>query len=266
MDAAWEPPDEEPVVGVVHEAGDREPSVVDRLANVLEPRDGTLRGGTAATLSDAPVSLLVAVGEAALSATVREDPDVPVLPVGEIPGLESVAPDEAAPVLEAALSGAAEVRPRPILEAVLEGERYRGLFDAALVTSEPAKISEYSVRTNGEPVGSVRADGVVVATPVGTHGYAGAVDAPALSPALEAVAVAPIAPFATSARQWVLPDEGLELRVERDECSVTLVVDDRAVGSAPTGTPVRIGVDGTVRTLVIPSESAKTSREGGEGR
>ncbi|AGB36864.1 NAD(+)/NADH kinase [Natronococcus occultus] len=253
MDDAWEPPDEKPVVGVVgHEDADRGPSVAETLADVLGT-EGRLREGSAATRSDGDRSLVVAVGEAAVSTAVRGGVDAPVLPVGEVPGLETVALDDVGVALEAALSGDARLCPQPILEARLNGQRYRGLFDVSMVTAEPARISEYSVRTDGELVDSVRADGVVVATPAGTHGYAGAVDAPALSPALEAVAVAPIAPFATRARQWVVPNEGIELRVERDECSITLVVDDRAVGSVPIGSSVGIGVDGRLRMLVVPS-------------
>ncbi|MFU8866842.1 ATP-NAD kinase [Natronococcus sp.] len=252
MDAAWEPPEDGAVVGVVAEETDRRSAVADSLTGALEGRGGTVVEGSAAALS-ADVSVLVAVGERALSALARESPDVPVLPVGEGVGLESVAAESVADALEAVLSDTARVRSHPVFEVALEGERYRGLFDAALVTAEPAKISEYSVRSGGELVGSFRADGVVAATPAGTHGYASAVDAPELSPALEAVAVAPIAPFATRTRQWVLPPE-LELRVERDEGSVALVVDDRSVRSVPVDSPVRLVFEDELRTLVSPTE------------
>ncbi|ELY57094.1 ATP-NAD/AcoX kinase [Natronococcus amylolyticus DSM 10524] len=249
MDAAWEPPEDGAVVGIVAEEADRRSAVVDSLAASLEDRGRTIVEVSAAVPSEADASVLVALGECALSALARETPDVPVLPVGDSAGLESVAAESVADALEAILSNTASVRSHPILEVALEGERYRGLFDVTLVTAEPAKISEYSVRSDDELVGSFRSDGVVAATPAGTHGYASAVDAPELSAALEAVAVAPIAPFATHARQWVLPP-GFELRVERDEGPVTLVVDDRSVRSVPVGSPVELTFEDELRTLV----------------
>ncbi|WP_394743013.1 NAD(+)/NADH kinase [Natronococcus roseus] len=253
MDAAWEPPDDGAVVGVVAEEPDRGSAVADSLSGALERTGSTVVEGSAAALSAGEVSVVVAVGEHALSALARETSDVPVLPVGEHIGLESVAAESVADALEATLSNTASVRSRPVFEVALEGERYRGLFDVTLVTAEPAKISEYSVRSNDELVGSFRADGVVAATPAGTHGYASAVDAPELSAALEAVAVAPIAPFATHARQWVLPP-GFELQVERDEGPVTLVVDDRSVRSVPVGSPVELTFEDELRTLVPPAD------------
>jgi NAD+ kinase len=250
MDTAWEPPDG-PVVGVIEpESADVEGAdVVETLTDCLEDCGGTLREGSAAALRG-DVSLLVAVGETALSAAARERVEVPVLPVGDVDGIESVPPTLLPDALEAVLSGAAGLRQPPVFEVALTGERYRGLFDATLVTEEPARISEYGVRSRDELVASFRADGVVVATPAGTHGYAGAVDAPVLFDAVEAVAVAPIAPFTTRTRQWVLPEDGIELTVERDEGAVCLAVDEQAVATVPVGTPVRLDVEGALRVLV----------------
>ncbi|MDG5817218.1 ATP-NAD kinase [Natronococcus sp. A-GB7] len=253
MDVAWEPPEDDAVVGIVAEEAARRSAIADSLSGALGRTGSTVVEGSAATLTEADASVLVAVGERALSALARERPDAPVLPVGEDLGLESVATERVSDALETILSATARVRSHPIFEVALEGERYRGLFDVTLVTAEPAKISEYSVRSGDELIGSFRADGVVAATPAGTHGYASAVDAPELSPALEAVAVAPIAPFATHARQWVLPPE-LEWRVERDEGPVTLVVDDRSVRSVPVGSPVGLTFEDELRTLVPPAD------------
>ncbi|WP_394351524.1 hypothetical protein [Halobacterium bonnevillei] len=50
-----------------------------------------------------------------------------------------------------------------------------------MVTAEPARISEYAVETGTERVDEVRADGVVAATPAGSHGYARDADGPLLS-------------------------------------------------------------------------------------
>ncbi|MFC4437142.1 MULTISPECIES: NAD(+)/NADH kinase [Natrialbaceae] len=258
MDAAWSPGDDGAVVGVV----DRETAASETLAGAVDSLEAGLSDADATTVSGslegvlaAEPSLLVVAGEAALSDVARNGTGTPVLPVGDVDGLESVPVDRLPEALEVALAGDARTRARPVLGVELEGATYRALFDATLVTDEPARISEYSVRSGGDPVDSFRADGVVVATPAGTEGYASAVNAPSLSASVDAVAVAPIGPFATRTQRWVLPDDAVELAVERDEGAVTLVVDGRSVGTAPVGSPVGIGVDGTLETLVAPTAS-----------
>lgn len=270
MDAAWFEA-EQPVVGIVErtrtddsdDAGTR-PIRVDALEATLNDADGdAVRGDPEDLLAAAP-SLLVAAGEQALSAIARADPNVPVLPVGDVPGIDAVDHDVLPTALEAALAGEATIRQRSVLgltvepagSKVLDDEvRERALFDVALVTEEPAQISEYGVSSRGESVATVRADGVVVATSAGSHGYASAVDAPHLSASVDAVAVTPIAPFVVQTRQWVLPEDSLALTVERNETVVTLVADDRPVCTVDVDSRVEIAVDGSLSVLSVPDAS-----------
>ncbi|TYL40606.1 ATP-NAD kinase [Natronococcus pandeyae] len=258
MDAAWSPGDGGSVVGVVdHETAASETltGAVDALETRLADRDATIVSDSLEDVLAAEPSLLLAAGEPALSDVARNGTRTPVLPVGDVGGVESVSIDRLPEALEAALEGEARTQTHPVLGVELEGATSRALFDATLVTDEPARISEYSVRSGGDLVDSFRADGVVVATPAGTGGYASAVNAPSLSASVDAVAVAPIGPFTTRTQRWVLPDDAVELAVERDEGAVTLVVDGRSVGTAPVGSPVSIGADGTLETLVVPTAS-----------
>jgi NAD+ kinase len=256
MDGAWKPEGDEIAVGVVDHgttASERFAATVDSLRDDLAADTVVVTGSIEDVLAADP-TLLVAAGEAALSRIARCECPVPVLPAGDVDGIESVSLERLPDAVRAALSGSARIRSRSVLGVAFDGKTRRALFDVTLVTEEPARISEYSVHSRSERVASFRADGVVVATPAGTEGYASAVDAPALSPALEAVAVAPISPFATRTRRWVLPEDGIELAVERDEGAVGLVVDGRSVATVPVDSPVRLDVDGTLRTLILPSE------------
>jgi len=119
-------------------------------------------------------------------------------------------------------------------------------MDAMLVTSTPARISEYVVRAGDEHVTTVRADGVVIALPAGHSGCARAADDPVVAPEAGVAAVVPVAPFATDPDHWVVPIDGLSVTVERDEVPVDLLADDRTVGPV---TPSRAG---TVRTAAVP--------------
>lgn len=99
----------------------------------------------------------------------------------------------------------------------------RAAFDVALVTEEPARISEFAV---GFPNGhdeSFRADGVVAATPLGSDGYANAAGGPLVEPG-GGLAVVPVAPFSTRTDVWIA-GERATVSIEREGEPVALVVD-----------------------------------------
>jgi NAD+ kinase len=228
-------------VGVVGE----HPVLVDALAARTDPVVGD-----AGTVLAADPDVAVAAGEPAVVDLVREGVEVPVLPFGAGAGLRSV-PALAAGAVDALFAGRYETVERPIITANTPAGDQRALFDLMLVTDEPARISEYTVRDGEEPVATFRADGVVVATPTGSTGYARAADSPVVAPGTDVVSVVPIAPFATDADSWVLSDDGVSLVVERDETPVELLADGRPSGSVVPGETVRIGVEGALTLAVV---------------
>ncbi|QLG50724.1 NAD(+)/NADH kinase [Natrinema halophilum] len=267
MDVAWSA-DEEPVVGVVdrgRDAGDAV-QIDDSLESTLT--DATIVRGSRNEVLAAGSSVLVIAGEEGVSAAARAGVETPVLPVGSITGIESVDRDRVSDALREVLDGHAIRRTRPVLSVTRTAgpktERgtesddgsgcERALFDVTLVTDEPARISEYGVHSRGSSVATFRADGVVAATPAGSHGYASDIDAPQLSTAIDALTVAPIGPFITQTRRWVLPEDDLALTIEREEGDVTLVVDGHAVGAVSVDSRVTVAATGTLPTLVVPDE------------
>ena len=308
MDAAWSV-DEQPVVGIVDanaDTGSRADADSESLADALQPivtaHDATAVSGDVDAVLEATPSVLVAAGDDDLSAIARAGADGPVLPVGDVTGIDAVNWARAPAALEAVLESEATVRQRAILELEVAAHGRRGdvagydgmnitadgdsadadfdapsadtdengaetdanggddgadtvrdraLFDITLVTDEPARISEYGVASRGDSVATFRADGVVVATAAGSHGYAGAVDAPSLSTAVDAVAVAPVAPFVTDTRRWVLPDDQLTLTVERDEGPIALVADGRRVTSVGVDARIDVSVADALETLSV---------------
>ncbi|WIV67201.1 NAD(+)/NADH kinase [Natrialbaceae archaeon AArc-T1-2] len=225
----------------------------DSLESVVADAGGNLVTGTVDQLIERELSVLVTVGEPALLAAVRAKPAAPIVPVDAGRGVRSMPTDRLPTAIRHVLEGEAVRRERPVLGVETDAsDRYRALFDVALVTDEPARISEYGVESRGAAIAQFRADGVVVATPAGCHGYGGAAGGPVLSPAVRSVAVVPIGPFATRTRQWVLPDDDVRLSVERDTDPVDLCVDDRTVETVDPTSPVSINVDGTVGILVGP--------------
>lgn len=193
---------------------------------------------------------VVAVGEAGLGALPR-DVGAPVLAV-DIDAPLSVGRRRARDLLSDLVAGTLPTVGVTVAGISHPGGNARALFDAMLVTAEPARISEYTVLDDRER-SSFRADGIVVATPLGSHGYASDAGGPAIAPGTDALAVVPVAPFAIDADQWVLSPP-VTLRVERDEAPVELLADDRRIGPVPAEEPVRIDREGTIR-MVAPLES-----------
>lgn len=197
--------------------------------------------------------VLAAVGEAALIDLVGAGVETPVLPVGHHEGLPSVDPDAAVEAIEQFLDDRDRTRENPLLAVTADGASTEtAAFDVILVRSEPGRISEYSLAA-GAARSRFRADGVVAATPAGSHGYARAAGGPRLEPDADAVAVVPVAAFGLGAPTWVLdPAAGLELRVERDEGDVSLLVDGRERERLSGPSTVVLEPGGTLETVRPP--------------
>lgn len=218
-----------------------------------------------ATVTDEPVEAepggdrraIVAVGDAAVREVCLRKPADPVLAVDADSGFGAVAPADVEDAVESVLAGDTRAVSHHVLDVRLAGEsRTSALLDALLVTAEPAHISAYEVRYDGEPVDRFRADGVVVATPAGTAGYARAAGGPVIAPGEALCAVVPIANFATASDHWVLPAAATELRVCRAETAVELAVDGVEFLAVDRDEPVSFAVAGTVTTLRVAASSS----------
>lgn len=225
--------------------------------------DDGLAGELADALADAGVSVvteeaepsngdaLVTVGEAAFLEAAAAEPATPILPVGVGEGHHALSRRSLGAGATALASGDYRVADHSLLDVTVAGESVgRAVMDVTLMTTEPAKISEYALHEGAERLDAVRADGVVAATPIGSSGYARAAGGAVLAPGA-GVTVVPVAPFATRSDAWVFED-GLVLTVVRDESDVSLYLDDRRAGTVEAHSPVEISPAGGFRTLRVP--------------
>ena len=242
-----------PLVGLVDEATavDADSGRQTDLESIVAGAGGDVATGPIDVLLERDLSMLVAVGDSALLAAVRIGVDVPVLPVDAGRGVRSVPSNRLPAALESVVDGSALRQERPILVADSGDDRARALLDVTLVTDEPARISEYALRSRSEAVSQFRADGVVVATAAGSYGYASDASGPLLAPGVEGVAVVPVGPFVTKTRRWILPDDDLSLSVER-EGTVALLADGQTAATLTAASTVTISADETLSTLVVP--------------
>ncbi|ELZ91720.1 ATP-NAD kinase [Haloferax mucosum ATCC BAA-1512] len=204
-------------------------------------------GATVVSPDGDDADAVVAVGEASVSEVARDSTwDCPIVPV-DCGTPWSVSHRDLDAHLAPILAGNGRVVEYPTLSIHVEGDRVgRALFDTMLVTSEPAHISEYGVARSSTavpfsdgtdsdsadigpggdawtPVDEFRADGVVVATPLGSSGYARAAGGAVVGPDA-GVTVVPVSPYATQTNSWAFQPP-LRLTVERDDAPVSLVVD-----------------------------------------
>jgi len=242
---------DDPGAGPVAIVGDESggvPELVESVGRAVRP-------GTPEGIDDATVVL--AIGESAVRDLARRGCSTPVLPVAVPGGLESVPADALQTALQELSADTATVGTRPVLAVRRGGKRVEtALTDVMLVTAEPAHISEYAVSTPAEPISTFRADGVVIATPAGSDGYARRVGGPVLSPDLRGLSVVPVGAFKTERDHWVvtLPSDGtaLSVTVERDEAPVSLRVDGREAGRVPAGERLAVDADGRLPVVVVP--------------
>ena len=208
---------------------------------------------------------VVAVGESSVTDVALDSAwDCPVVPV-DCGTPWSVPRRALGETISSVLAGERHVLDHPILSVFVGGDHAGdALFDTMLVTSEPAQISEYGVAharsgapalTTGDEsadddwvtVDEFRADGVVVATPLGSTGYAQAAGGAVVGPNA-GVSVVPVSPYATRTDTWVFQPP-LRLSVERDDTPVSLVVDADVRCDVGPSTPVRVTVGGTATFL-----------------
>lgn len=247
---------ERPTVGLVGNAD----AVADRAGEATD-RIVACEAGSA---PPADVDVLVAAGASTVAAVARRTPAQPILPVAAGGGLRSIPRSAVEVALERYGSDDWQTVTHSLLSVAVDGQTARSLFDACLVTAEPAQISAYAVASDGEQVATVRADGVVAATPAGTGGYARRVDAPVIPAGPSVLAVAPIAPFQTDPDTWVVPDDAVTVTVAREGTPVDVFADDRRVTSVGAAEPVTLAGGPSVRTVVVPESRSPFDREGAE--
>lgn len=195
--------------------------------------------------------VLLAVDEPALLSLATDSVDCPVVAASPGGDLHTVPRARTDDLLDSLLAGKYRTVTHPILGLSVDGEVVaRAVTDTMLITSEPARISEYAVHTENETVDQFRADGVVIATPLGSTGYTEDAGGSRVTAGV-GVPVVPLSPFSTHARTWVL-ELPLTLTIERDESDVTLLADDREVQEVDPGVPVELTRVDTFELVRVP--------------
>ncbi|MDY6930520.1 MAG: NAD(+)/NADH kinase [Halobacteriota archaeon] len=152
---------------------------------------------------------------------------IPILGVnmGTVGFLADITPEEATGVIEDALVGfETEEKARLVIE--IDGEELPyAMNEAVVLTSRPAKILRFTILIDGSELETLRADGVVFATPTGSTAYAMSAGGPIVDPRVDATIIVPLAPYKLAARPSVVPAKSEVLLKLHEAKEATIVID-----------------------------------------
>ncbi len=160
---------------------------------------------------------------------------------GTIGFLTTVEREEVATSLTLALAGEFEILRLPALRVRIGEIDVLGVNDVSIHRARESRVAEVAYSLAGEPVGRVRCDGVVAATPAGSTGYNLANNGPILAWGVAGFVVSFIAPHTLTARAMVAaPGDtlGVTNTGRRDELEI--LVDGLMVGTLPVGETVEV--------------------------
>ena len=149
-----------------------------------------------------------------------------------------------------ALTGSFEVLDLPALRLSYGPLNMVAVNDVSFNRNRDARVAEIGYAIAGEPVGRVRCDGVVAATPAGSTGYNLANNGPILAWGVEGYVVSFIAPHTLTARALVAaPDDMLSVTNSGRLDDLEILVDGLMVGTLPVGDTAEISFEDDVAKL-----------------
>ena len=133
--------------------------------------------------------------------------------------------------LQAWCDGCAAIEERSMIHAELhrDGEVFRKwdvLNDVVVSKGTIARMADFTVEIDGQFVATLRADGIIVATPTGSTAYNLAAAGPIVMPSVNAMVVTPVCPHLLTIRPIVVPGSStISVHVEGIPKETFLTVD-----------------------------------------
>jgi NAD+ kinase len=158
--------------------------------------------------------------------------DVPVFSFnyGAIGFLATVEKDDLDEGIRRVIEGDYELLPMPALSIEAGGSEHLGVNDISFHRRANNRVAELAFSVGDDQLGSVRCDGLVVSTPVGSTGYNLANGGPVLAWGVEGYVVSFIAPHTLTARALVVAtDAVLSVQNGSENEPVDVTTDGRIV-------------------------------------
>ena len=184
--------------------------------------------------------------------------DVPVLGInfGRVGFLTDAQPENWREKLTECLDGHKPVRFCMALKWSLtrDGQEVKAgaaVNDVVVSRGALARLVCLDVRVDGQRMGSLRSDGIILCTPVGSSGYSVSAGGPLLYPTMDAIGFTPVCPFLNTISPMVFPGStNIELQVVRASTDCYLTIDGQEGHTLQKGDLVRIsGLSAAVRFM-----------------
>ena len=214
---------------------------------------GVGKGLPLRTLAGKVDALLVLGGDGTFLSAAREASraQVPILGVnlGGLGFLTETAQSDLYPALTRLFAGEVEVEQRMMVEARVRPHgggpvwSETALNDAVIHQADESRIVRLEIRIGATRIGTLAADGLIVATPTGSTAYSLSAGGPIVRPTIEALLATPVCPHALAYRPLLVgADETVRVRV-------------------PTGTArARLTLDGQVSRMLAPGDEVLVRR------
>lgn len=232
-------------VVVVHETRAEGPDLAERLVEEARAHGVHAVATVPGAAIDPDTDVVVGIGgDGTLlqAAAVAYPLDVPVIGVnlGTVGYLTDVQP-EAIDKMVAALAGGDYLEShRMTVAATTRDGTWHGLNDVVLDKVITQRVVELTVEIDGQHFTKYRADGVIVATPLGSTAYSLSAGGPVVDPKLDALILTPVAPHSLLSRSLVLSDEAtIEITVS-GERPASIHLDGREAAILESGESVTV--------------------------
>jgi NAD+ kinase len=166
--------------------------------------------------------------------------DIPIMGVdfGRIGYLLNLAPSDASTSLSNCLEGRAAWEPRTVLDIAIDGEHYSALNELALEREFPGHMVLVGVTINDAAWMQYSADGVLIATAMGSTGYSLSAGGPVLPPDSPLMVINPVAPHLQINNALLVAADGEILMENQGPRGVAVVIDGHSVARLDLGQQV----------------------------
>ncbi len=185
----------------------------DRGVKVFSHPDQKIKGADKLSKKDDLQLVVVLGGDGTYLAAVRmlEGARIPLIGfnMGSLGFLTFMRAEDLLPTLKKAMEGRMELHSRAMIRVkkAKEKKSYLALNDVVLERGAQSRLISITVSVDGMPINSVKADGLIIATPTGSSAYNLAAGGPLLHPDACALVVTPICAHSLTSRPFVFPDD-----------------------------------------------------------
>ncbi len=125
---------------------------------------------------------------------IRECPPIFGINTGKVGILTHSKPEDFEVTLKEAIEKF-EVEEFTRIKCECDKGEFLALNEVAFLSKDRAKLMRVTVKVDGEEIDSLRCDGIIASTQIGSTAYAFSLGGPVIDPYLESILIVPIAPF-----------------------------------------------------------------------